>query len=196
MITISNHNRFRENRGYTLIELLAVIVLIGVPYLIGSIAMKRFGTWAGIAIAVISAIACVTVVMFLHHAKKLRFNQRRDFLRKEYNGIYRVLTTPTDATKIKKAKGAEIKVGDFGWEAIPLYDDGLIYLQGLNPKWLVVWHAGFRPDQIEKVSLKDKSQYDWDYTWIRNPPPCPFAVLERKITTMGSPPFKGNYFAA
>jgi hypothetical protein len=48
---------------------------------------------------------------------------------------------------------------------------GLIYLQGLTPDWRTVWHAGFQPNQIERIGLKPSSQYDhWVPYWIKTPP--------------------------
>ncbi len=81
-------------------------------------------------------------------------------------------------------------MGDYGWEAQPLRKNNLIYLQGLTEEWLVVWLAGFRPDEIEYVGLKPLSQYDWrnleyiegnSYSAIFGKPcklktPCPFSV--------------------
>jgi len=94
---------------------------------------------------------------------------------------------PTDESTIKKPKDSEIKVGDYGWQAEPIRNDGLIYLQGLTAEWQVVWYAGFHPEQIESVGPKPRSQYDWDYSWARRAPPCPFPVQERKTNTMGLP---------
>jgi len=89
------------------------------------------------------------------------------------------------ATKI--AQGASIKIGDYGWEAVPLRDDGLIYLQGLDTEWQVIWHAGFRPEQIESVATKPQSQYDWNYEWVRKKLLCPFPVQEHSTAGMGFP---------
>ena len=61
---------------------------------------------------------------------------------------------------VAKPDGAEIRVGDYRWEAGPIHKDGLIYLQGLTVEWTVVGHAGFRRDQIEWKTEKPSSQYD------------------------------------
>jgi hypothetical protein len=183
------NNRSKE-KAVTLVELLAVMFIIFVPYLIGSMITKSYGKWTGISVWVLSEVVCVVFMLFLFRVQGRQLKQRKDELREKYKQIYRVLALPTDKNCIKKPEGSEIKIGDYGWEAVPLRDDGLIYLQGLNPQWYVVWYAGFRPDQIENVAVKPQSQYDWNYTWIRNPPHCPFPVQERKTATMGFPPFR------
>lgn len=104
---------------------------------------------------------------------------------------------PPPSKSIVKPAAAEIQIGDYGWDARPSSEDGLIHLQGLTPKWQVVWHAGFRPDQIEKVAVKPASQYDyWAPYWAKPPPPppCPYPVRERNTPTMGLPHHSGRYF--
>jgi membrane protein implicated in regulation of membrane protease activity len=187
---VCSSNRHSNEKALTLFELLAAIIVIFVPFLIGSTVTKSYGIWSGIGAGFFSAIVCIALVIVFYRVQARQLKQRRDELRGKYKQIYRVLTLPTDETRIKKPEGSEIKVGDYGWEAVPLRNDGLIYLQGLNPQWRVVWYAGFSPDQIESVASKPQSQYDWNYTWIRNPPPCPFPVQERETNTMGFPPFR------
>jgi hypothetical protein len=187
---VYSSSRRANEKALTLFELLAAIFVIFVPFLIGNTVTKNYGIWSGIVAGFFSAIVCIALVICLYRVQARQLKQRRDELREKYKQVYRVLALPTDKAHIKKADGSEIKIGDYGWEAVPLRNDGLIYLQGLNPQWRVVWYAGFRPDQIENITLKSQSQYDWNYTWINNPPPCPFPVQERKTNTMGFPPFR------
>lgn len=187
---VYSSNQCSNEKALTIIELLAAIFVISIPFLVGSTVTKSYGVWAGIVAGFFSAIVCIALVICLYRVQARQLKQRRDELRERYKQVYRVLTLPTDKTCIKKPEGSEIKVGDYGWEAVPFRNDGLIYLQGLNPQWRVVWYAGFRPDQIESIALKPQSQYDWNYTWIRNPPPCPFPVQARETSTMGFPPFR------
>ena len=189
MKVVTNNRRLRE-RALTLIELLTAVFVILVPVLIGEAVAKHYTNGDGIIAGVISVIPCIGLVMLYYKWQWHELKSRRDELKQKYKDVYRVMILPSDKTVIKKPEGAEIKVGDYGWESIPLCDDGLIYLQGLDPKWRVVWYAGFRQDQIEKVTTKPQSQYDWNYTWVQHPPPCPFPVQERKTATMGFPPFR------
>ena len=170
-------------------------LIVGVSIAIGMAVAKNFGPWPGVGAGLLSAIASIFVVGFYYRARWRKRAQQRCEYREKYTRVYRVLTLPTDEAAIKKARGAEIRVGDFGWEAAPLRNDGLIYLQGLNPQWRVVWYAGFSPEQVENVATKPQSQYDWNYKWMHNPPPCPFPVQEHLHPTinMGLPiPVKTN----
>ncbi|HEV2328838.1 MAG TPA: hypothetical protein VGY56_08645 [Verrucomicrobiae bacterium] len=173
------NDRHSDELGVTFIELLALIFVISVTLLVGEAVTDKFGRMAGIGAGALSAFVCIiAVILFYRVAGRQHAQQCREF-REKYTRVYRVLAMPANEAAIKKAQGAEIKVDDFGWEAAPLLDDGLIYLQGLNPQWRVVWYAGFRPEQIESVATKPQSQYDWNYAWVRNPPPCPFPVQEQ-----------------
>jgi hypothetical protein len=171
----------------TFIDMMALWVLIGVPIIIGQVVAKKFGLWPGIGAGLLSAVACLIGLARVYGARGERNAKRRREWKEKYCGIYRVIGLPTDETVIKKPPGAEIRVGDFGWEAVPLREDGMIYLQGLSPQWRVVWYAGFRLEQVERVASKPQSQYDWNYTWFKNAPPCPFPVQERETTSMGLP---------
>jgi hypothetical protein len=175
------------NRAWTIFELLALLFVVFVPIAIGNLAARHFGRGGGIVAGTIAAVICVSFTVLLYRANGRRLEQQRRELRDKYKRIYRVIAVPTGAVVVRKPKDAEIKAGDFGWEALPLRADGLIYLQGLSPQWRVVWHAGFRPDQIEEVTSKPRSQYDWNYTWLQHPPPCPFPVQERSTATLGLP---------
>jgi membrane protein implicated in regulation of membrane protease activity len=184
----SNVNSISSERGVTMIEMLALIFVIYIPILVGNIVAKKFGVWAGIGAGVLTAVICVTAVILFYRATGRQHEQRRRELREKYRGIYRVISVPADAKNIKGAQFAEIKIGDYGWEAeLPKGKDDLIYLQGLTDKWQVVWYAGFRLDQIERVGEKPRSQYDWDYSWYGGAPPCPYPVQKRKTTNMGLP---------
>jgi hypothetical protein len=171
----------------SMFDIMAVWFAIGVPIVIGMFVAKKFGLWPAIGAGLLTVVPCVISVVRAYRARWRRNSQRRQEWKLKYSGIYRVIALPTDETVIKTPQGAEIKVGDYGWEAVPLRVDGLIYLQGLSPQWRVVWYAGFRPDQLEKVVSKPQSQYDWDNTWIKSAPPCPFPVQERETTDMGLP---------
>lgn len=199
MFTIAKptRNRGSSQQAWTLIELLLVIFTFGVTELMGQFVAKRFGFWAGIGAGALSLVACTIAVILFYRWAWRRDKRRLQELREKYRTIYRVAALPTDKKSAIMPEGAEIRVGDYGWEAGPILRDGLIYLQGLTVNWSVVWHAGFRPDQIEKVATKPSSQYDhWVPYWatVPPPPPCPYPVLERKTPTMGLPHHSHKYF--
>src|SRR5580765_1201853 len=140
---------------------------------------------------------CVMGVVLFYRWSWKRDRRQLQELREKYRGIYRVLALPSDQKIVAKPDGAEIKIGDYGWEAGPASKDGFICLQGLTTEWTVVWHAGFHPDQIEWVTEKPSSQYDyWVPYWAKSPPlpPCPFPVIERATPTIGRPHHSHRYF--
>ena len=171
----------------SLFDMIALWILVGIPVAVGIFVAKHDGRWVGFCAGLLSTIVCVTIVVISYRIRWRRNAQHRREWKKKYSGIYCVIALPTDAAIIKMPEGAEIRPGDYGWEAVPLRDDGMIYLQGLTPEWRVVWHAGFRPDQVRRVAVKPQSQYDWDNTWVKNAPPCPYPVQERETTNMGLP---------
>jgi hypothetical protein len=83
---------------------------------------------------------------------------------------------------------ASISAGDYGWEAENIHGDNLIYLQGLNDDWNVVWYAGFCRQQLEYVCEKPENQYQ-RRTWQRYHGKCPFTVLSDipNVETFGLP---------
>ena len=181
--------------AYTLIELLAVMFIIAVTGMVEESVTRKAGRWSGIGAGAITLIICVVAVVLFYRWSWKRDRKRLQELREKYRGIYRVLA-PSDQKIVAKPHGAEIKIGDFGWEAGPASKDGLIYLQGLTSEWTVVWHAGFRPDEIEWVTEKPSSQYDyWVPYWAKSPPPppCPFPVIERATLTIGRPHHSHRY---
>ncbi|HWQ92990.1 MAG TPA: hypothetical protein VN673_15035 [Clostridia bacterium] len=173
--------------AYTIIELLALIFVLSVSIETGKYVGDKHGTGAGIVAGCISAVLCTIVVVILYLAARRRDERRRRELREKYRDVYRVVALPADANIMQKPQGAEIRVGDYGWEAEPLRDDGLLYLQGLTAEWRVVWYAGFRPDQIERVDEKPQSQYNWNYSWVKSPTICPFPIQARKTPDRGFP---------
>jgi len=186
----------RLKQAYTLIELLAVMFVVGAPVLTAQVVGGRHGAKAGLGAGLLAFLASAGLVVLFYRWTWSRNKRRRRELREKYRTIYRVIALPTDTSSIVKPSAAEIKIGDYGWEARPLRKDGLVHLQGLTDGWKVVWHAGFRPEQLEKVAAKPGSQYDqWVPYWVKStPPPCPFPVLERNTPTMGLPHFSGRYF--
>lgn len=157
---------------------------------------SSYGSWWGIGAGLLAGMLSVAFVYNIYRLWSRRGERILAELREKYTGIYQVKTVPSDPQVIIIPEGAEIRIGDFGWEAGPIRDDGLVYLQGLTPEWTVVWHVGFRPDEIEKVSEKSYSQYDsWHPYWADAPslPPCPFPVVERKTMTIGHPHYSHNY---
>jgi len=190
-------NHRRSAYAVTTIELLALIFIITVAGMVGGEASRRFGRGWGITAGVLSGLAAFGLVAEFYRWRWRRDRRRLSELREKFRTIYRVVALPADSKKIIKPSGAEIRVGDYGWEAAPLGKDDLIYLQGLTASWEVVWHAGFRSGYIEKIGPKPGSQYDyWVPYWVkRNPPaPCPYPVEQRATPTMGLPHHSGRYF--
>ena len=151
---------------------------------------RKHGPGPGVVAGILAAGVSIALVISFYYWMARMDKRQLQKLRDKYRTVYRVLALPTDPGSIVKPAGAEIKVGDYGWEDGPIRKDGLIHLQGLTLKWRVVWHAGFRPDQIEAVAPKPSSQYDyWVPYWAKvpPPPPCPFPVQERETPTMGLP---------
>lgn len=110
-------------------------------------------------------------------------------LNERFPGVFRVLEVPRGLPCVI-ADGGEIRVGDYGWEAEPIYDDGLIYLHGLTEEWAVAWHAGFLPEQVELIGEKPRSQYFLPYSWRcagAKSPLCPFPVQHAPKESLGFP---------
>ncbi|MHC4771003.1 MAG: type II secretion system protein [Planctomycetota bacterium] len=179
-----------KKKGYTLIELLAVIFIIAATMSAWKSVSSSYGLWWGIGAGILAgALSILLVILFYYWMGRIE-ERILTKLRNKYTAIYRVKTVPSDPKIIILPEGAEIRVGDIGWEAGPNRDDGLIYLQGLTSEWTVVWHAGFHPDEIEKVAKKPSSQYDVECPYgadLSSLPACPFTVVERKTMTAGLP---------
>ena len=163
----------------TVIELFFLLVLIGIGTGTRSYVARFFGVWAGIVAGVFATIGFLALTNFLGKNSHRRHCRK---MAKKYTRIFRVVALPTDEKVIIKPKGSEIKLGDNGWECGPIRKNGLIYLEGLNEKWQMIWWAGFRPEQIEYVGPKPLSQYDRllaDRKEIFEAP-CPFPVQPRE----------------
>jgi len=166
--------------------------MIAIPIITGQIVVERFGIWAGIAAGIAAFVASVLVVATFYTTTGRWVEREQRELSEKYPSIYRVTAVPTDVDRIVKAAGADIEIGDYGWEAEPIHTDGRIYLHGLTEEWCVVWHAGFTPDQIERIGPKPRSQYYLPYSWVcagPDAPPCPFPVRMRtsRRNTLGYP---------
>ena len=118
--------------AYTLIELLAVMFVVAMTGLVEESVAHRFGRWTGIGAGAVTLIICVMGVVLFYRWSWKRDRRRLQELREKYRGIYRVIALPSDQKIVAKPDGAEIKIGDCGWEAGPVSKDGLIYLQGLT----------------------------------------------------------------
>lgn len=184
-------------RAYTFIELMAVVFIVSFVAVVHQLVRAKHGLGLALIADALAVVAgCLLVVCFYRWSWNRNKRQLKQ-LRENYRSIYRVKELPADAKNIVKPDEAEIQIGDYGWDAQPSRRDGLIHLQGLTVRWQVVWHAGFRPDQIEKVAEKTVSQYDyWAPDWAKPapPPPCPYPVRERTTPTMGLPHHSGHYF--
>jgi hypothetical protein len=156
-----------------------------------------YGVWLGAGAGLVAGFLSVVLVAFFYRWASRRDERRRQELRDKYRGIYRVITLPLESRIIAMPEGAEIRIDDYGWEAGPSRNDGLIYLHGLTPEWTVVWHAGFRPEEVEWFAAKPFSQFDsWHPYWAPPPPLplCPYPVVERETMTMGRPHHSHQYF--
>jgi hypothetical protein len=133
---------------------------------------KYFGAWTGVAAGIAAVIGFLAIMHFLG---RISYRRHQRKMREKYRRIFRVLDLPADEKSVIKPKGAEVRVGDYGWESGPIRKNDLIYLTGFDDRWRMIWWAGFRPDQIEHVGPKPLSQYDKPKT------PCPFPVQPRQI---------------
>lgn len=195
---LNRKERLSKRAGYTLIELLAVIFIIALATTAYDTVAKSHGIGMRIAAASVGGGAGFGIVALFYRRLWRRDKAQLAKLRADYVGIYKVLAVPGDDQPTIMLEGAEIRAGDYGWEAAPLVKNGLIYLHGLAPDWRTVWHAGFRPDQIERMGLKPSSQYDhWVPYWTKSAPvPCPFPVQPRETPSMERPHHSGRYFQA
>jgi len=186
-----------NRQGYTLIELLAAIFVMAVTMVTWGSVARTYGAGWGIGAALSAGSLSVATVIVFYRWMEQRNQRALQNVRDRYRNVYRVIALPADPRIIVMPEGAEIRVGDYGWEAGPSRNDGLIYLQGLTRDWTVVWHAGLRSDEIEKAGEKPNSQYDSWYPYWANPPalpPCPFPVVERETLTVGRPHPSHRYF--
>lgn len=171
----------------SLFDLIVLWLMIGIPVAIGLITADQLGLLAGVAIGLLSGVICISIGSVLYRSRWRAHNKQLKELKARYRWVYQVVAIPADLSKARMAEGTVIKVEDYGWEAEPLKDDGLIYLQGLTLKWRVVWHAGFSAEQLRRVCLKPRSQHEWDHSWFSNPPPCPYPIQPRQTADMGLP---------
>ncbi len=186
----------RPENAYTLIELLMVMFITAFATVAYEAVRVNHGPGLARLAAAVAVLVGVALVLLFYRWSGRRNRRQRAELGEKYRGIYRVKELPADTRSVVKPKWAEIQIGDYGWEARPVCRDNLIHLQGLTTRWQVVWHAGFRPEQIEKMAEKPASQYDyWAPDWAKQtPPPCPFPVRERNTPTMGLPHHSRRYF--
>jgi len=175
--------------GYSCVELILGVLTISASFFAWSLIVGRFGALPAIAGVISTLIVCtlisITFVIWLGGINA-RERQRLD---DQFRLVYRVIEVSESLPSVKR-EGVEIKSGDFGWEAEPIFQDGLTYLHGLSKEWKVVWYAGFHRDQIELVAVKPRSQYFLPPSWTCagvTPPVCPYAVAHDTNITLGFP---------
>jgi hypothetical protein len=162
----------------TIFDVLYFLILMGIGAAAGYRVARYFGNLAGIIAGVLAAGGFVFLMNALTNASHRRHCRK---MAKKYTRIFRVSALPTDEKSVIKTDNSHIKVGDLGWECSPIRKNGLIYLEGLDEKWKLVWWAGFQPEQIELVGPKPFSQWDIylpDKQELLTTP-CPFPVQPR-----------------
>lgn len=171
--------------AWTIFELVAAIVILATPLISFQIAAPRWGTIIGIAVAVGASIVSIASVVAFYTWASFYHQRKAKELLCRYPCVYRIVAEPDDENCILVAEGARVAVGDYGWDAEPVHDDGLTYLHGLADNWDVVWYAGFRAEQIESVGLKPCLQYYLPYDMPASG--CPFPVQVASGNTLGEP---------
>src|ERR1051326_4928606 len=116
--------RFSSREAYTLVELLAVIFVIAVVTAVHELVRGRFGEGAGVVASALAVIGCALLVVFLYRWAWDRDRKRLAELRENYRSIYRVKEFPAEPKSIVKPVGAQIRIGDYGWDARPNRHDG------------------------------------------------------------------------
>ena len=175
--------------GFSCVELVAAVFLFGATIVVWTILAPRFGSVVGAGGSAVTAALCWLVIykFYLWSAQK-RVHELQE-LEESYPGVYRINHVPTNLPCVI-ADGAQIQVGDYGWEAESFASDEFIYLQGLTEGWEVVWHAAFRPEHVEWAGEKPRTQYYLPYAWVcagATPPPCPFPVQDASEKSLGFP---------
>jgi len=159
--------------------------MVGVPVII--ISGEKFGAAMPLAVGLIIFAGYFLYLRGLYRWLDRINAQRRTEIRQTYRGIYRVKGPPSSHWSWLKEN---IKVGDYGWERPPWGREDLIFLHGIQEQWGVVWIAGFRPEDVEYITTKPVSEYDWTdfeydgpkpsgyYSWgiSKAKLPCPFPV--------------------
>lgn len=166
--------------GWTCFDLLGFILVFYVPIFIGFAVGERSGRGWGIATYILLS------AIFLGLCIGLSIWAEKSALKSLYPAVYRVLSVPKSS--YVRAEGVEIRSGDYGWEASPIFRDGRVYLHGLTEGWCVAWYAGFEPHQIEWICQKPHSQYSLPDSWFRagdKPSPCPYPVLQSPKKDLG-----------
>jgi prepilin-type N-terminal cleavage/methylation domain-containing protein len=177
-------------RGFTIVELLAAILIIAAPAFVFRVMAPHVGLWGGVGAAAFAFCVCAkAIISFYKWAYRLAA-QEEHRLTEKFVWIYRVTALPCASSVVVVAEGTNIAIGDYGWEAEPIQPDGLTYLHGLRSDWQVAWYAGFRSEQIERIVVKPRSQYYLPYSWVAagsKAPPCPYSVARPAQTSLGYP---------
>jgi hypothetical protein len=124
-----------KRSGYTVFEVLALAFVLSATLCLWRAVTPVYGQRWGMLAAFGGGLLSVTLVVLLYRWSWRRDERLLQAARENYRKIYRVIAAPADPEIIGMADGAVIRVGDFGWEAGPARDDGLIYLQGLTREW-------------------------------------------------------------
>jgi hypothetical protein len=65
-------------RGYTLIELLSMIVVVAIVSILGSLVAKHYGVWAGIAAGFIVAFGFAVIILWSCEASARRRKTQKE----------------------------------------------------------------------------------------------------------------------
>lgn len=175
------HSSWKIHLGVAALGWLTVMLLRSVLLEAGDI--RLLSLFAGLAVAVtLHSCFFFYVLMDCLDARTSRHQLSL------YPGVFRVKELPTNDSSTFCAKGARICVGDYGWQAEAPDTSELIYLQGLNEDWHVVWYAGFASNQLEYICDKPENQLD-RRAWQNDQKKCPFVVSVKipNIDTYGMP---------
>jgi hypothetical protein len=169
----------RVNLLYSFIGMAICWAIVSITWQLSTMqSISPLGHLAAIAAFIPFAVIALgmTVVSFYSLVYAFSVLGERKLFQK-YPNVYLVCSLP-NANHVLKATGSDVRVGDYGWEAEPLEENGLIYLHGLSADWNVQWYAGFTSRQLTWVCIKPRLQYKLPYSWLIDPPTCPYVVQE------------------
>src|SRR5580698_5233235 len=101
----------KTEKGWTLIELLAVMFIVAITSVIYLPIAKKYGVTTGVGTGLVTIVACVFIIIQFYRWSWRSNKQRLQELREKYKAIYRVNAFPVDNKNLRKATGAEIKIG-------------------------------------------------------------------------------------